>query len=136
MLGSLDSIEESLTDGRFGSFESRVTAAVLRDLLDQADTLISANYHLAAAVLLRGVLEEHLRKLCTNAGVLPTKNRLTISDYQGALAGASLIDKTDGKDITWMADVGNKAAHNKPEFDPKEIPLLYSHVLAFLQKHT
>ena len=48
------------------------TAEVYADFLEMADGLLDAGYKDAAAVMIGGVLEEHLRRLCTRSGIATT----------------------------------------------------------------
>ncbi len=64
--GVIDTIANALAKGRLSTMEELVGAEVLGDLLEHAEVLLKANYNLAAAIILRAVLEERLRKLCTS----------------------------------------------------------------------
>lgn len=130
----LDAIAKALANGRLATVDEIVSADILGDLLDHALELLKAKYNLAAAVILRAVLEERLRKLCASNGCLPTGPRPTIESFKQSLYGANMIDKIVMKDIDWMASVGNAAAHNLPEFNATDVPQLYQHVTAFLTR--
>ena len=58
-------------------------AEAFESLLEQADYLLSEGYFLAAGVLGRAVLEEHLRKWCDLKAYSPAKQRPTINDFKG-----------------------------------------------------
>jgi hypothetical protein len=108
---------------------------VLGDLLEHAEELLKSKFNLAAAVTLRAVLEERLRKLCSSSGCTPTGQRPTIENFkQSLLYAASVIDKIVMKDIDWMASVGNAAAHHLPEYNDADVPQLYDRVTAFLSR--
>jgi hypothetical protein len=128
----LDSIAKALAKGRLSTVEEVVSAEVLGDLLEHAEELLKSNFNLAAAIILRAVLEERLRKLCASNGCAPTGQRPTIENFKQSLYAAKIIDKIIMKDIDWMAGVGNAAAHNLPEYKNADVPQLYQHVTAFL----
>jgi len=67
----LDSIAKALAKGRLATVEEVVSAEVLGDLLEQAEELLKAKFNSAAAIILRAVIEERLRKLCVSNGCNP-----------------------------------------------------------------
>ncbi len=101
-------------------------------MLEHAEELIEAKYHLAAAIILRAVLEERLRKLCKSNNCMPTKQRPTIENFKLSLQAATAIDRIGVKDIDGMAGVGNAAAHHLPEYKAEDVPPFYQRVTAFL----
>lgn len=131
---TLDTIASALDKGRLATIEELVSAQVLGDLLEHAEELLNAKYNLAAAIILRAVLEERLRKLCASNNCLPTAQRPTIESFKQSLQSAQVIDKIVVKDIDWMAGVGNAAAHRLPEYKDQDVPQLYQRVTAFLTR--
>lgn len=132
IIGVLETIANSLAKGRLATVEELVGAEVLGDLLEHAEVLLKAKYNLAAAIILRAVLEERLRKLCVSNSCVPTAPRPTIENFKQSLYTAQVIDKIGIKDIDWMAGVGNAAAHNLPEYKDEDVPQLFQRVTAFL----
>jgi hypothetical protein len=130
----LDSIAEALAQGQLSTVDELASAEVLGDLLEHAEELLNAKYNLAAAIILRAVLEERLRKLCESHGCVPAAPRPTMENFKQALQSAGVIDKIVVKDIDWMAGVGNAAAHNLSEFKPDDVPQLYDRVTAFMSR--
>lgn len=132
--GVLDAISNALDKGRLATIEEVVSAEVLGDLLEHAEELIRSKYYLAAAIILRAVLEERLRKLCESNSCMPTSQRPTIENFKQSLQTAKVIDKIGVKDIDWMAGVGNAAAHNLSEYKNEDVPQLFQRVTAFLTR--
>ena len=130
----LDAIANALAKGRLSTIDELVSAEVLGDLLEHADALLNSKYYLAAAVILRAVLEERLRKLCESNGCNPIGQKPTIENFKQFLYAAKLIDKISAKDIDWMAGVGNAAAHRLPEYRDDDVPQLYQRMIAFLTR--
>ena len=130
----LDSIADALAKGRLATVEEMVSAEVLGDLLEHAEELLKANYDLAAAIILRAVLEERLRKLCESNKCMPTAARPTIKHFKQSLYSVQVIDKLVMKDVDWMGGVGNAAAHNLPEYKSVDVPQLYQRLTAFLTR--
>lgn len=134
MRGALGSIQAAMAKGRLSTVEQLVSADVLGDLLEHAEELLKSNYRLAAAIVLRAVLEERLRKLCEANNCLPTNARPTIESFKQSLYSAQVIDKLILKDIDWMAAVGNAAAHHLKEYKDDDVPLLYERMVTFLSR--
>ena len=124
LLGSLESIRHELENDYLQTITQLVKAETLADLLDQSEHLYESGYHLAAGVIGRAVLEEHLRTTCSNLNCIPTKKRPTINDYNQALYGIQHYSKIKMKQIDTLAAIGNDAAHNKPEMDSSDIKKL------------
>lgn len=130
----LDSIATALAKGRLATIEEVVSAEVLGDLLEHAEELLKSKFNLAAAIILRAVLEERLRKLCASHGCVPTASRPTMENFKQSLYAANIIDKIVVKDIDWMAGVGNAAAHHLSEYNDADVPQLFNRVTAFLSR--
>jgi hypothetical protein len=101
--GVLDSIASALAKGRLATIEEVVSAEVLGDLLEHAEELLRSRFNLAAAIILRAVLGERLRKLCASNGCVPNVQRPTVENFKQSLYAAQVIDKIVVKDINWMA---------------------------------
>jgi hypothetical protein len=126
VLGTLEAIKHELENDHLESFTQLVRAETLADLLDQAEHLFEGGYHLAAGVLGRAVLEEHLRTVCDTFGCSPQKKRATISDYNQALYGLQHYSKIKLKQIDMLASIGNDAAHNSPKLDAADVKKMLS----------
>ena len=135
ILGTLKAIAELLQEGLLVRIESLVRATAFGELLDQAEYLSGQGYKLAAGTLGRAVLEEHLRKWCTQAGCLPTRPRPTLNDLNQSLYNNNQIDVTTMKQVDAMTAVGNDAAHNKPTFGPENVEPFLRDIRAFLARH-
>ena len=104
--------------------------------------LLDNNYKDAAAVMIGGVLEEHLRQLCAKNGVETTieKHSKTVS-LQAArlnegLAKAGVYGKLNQKNIVALLDLRNNAAHGKyDKYDASQVKLMYSSVLDFITRN-
>lgn len=132
--GVLGAISTALAKGRLSTIEELVSAEVLGDLLEHGEQLLNSKFYLAAAIVLRAVLEERLRKLCEAHGCNPTVQRPTIESFKQSLFSAKVIDKIVVKDIDWMAGVGNSAAHRLPEYKDEDVPQFYQRLTAFLTR--
>lgn len=133
-LGALESVLESVEHGRLAAFEDIVFAEAFANLIEQGEYLLEKDYHLAAGVIFRAVLEERLRRLCDVHGEIPTKARSTVADYNQSLYKATVYDKIVMKHVDAMAAVGNAAAHGTDDFDPAHVVQLHTNLVSFLAR--
>ncbi len=132
--GVLIAIRDAIKNDLLHRLEDFVNAETFDDLLEQADYLASQSFFMAAGVLGRAVLEQHLRKWCQRAGIMSSKPHPTINDYNTAIYNAKLYDKVVMKHVDAMTAVGNNAAHGvKAEKD--DIERLLRDVRDFLRRH-
>jgi hypothetical protein len=104
-------------------------------LLEQADYLLSEGYFLAAGVLGRAILEQHLKYWRYIAGCPPNKPRPTLNDFKDGLYKSKRINITEMKHIESLASVGNDAAHNKPTLTESDVKRLLRDVRDMLVKY-
>ncbi|MEK6804750.1 MAG: DUF4145 domain-containing protein [Nitrospirota bacterium] len=96
-----------------------VRADLLDDFISQSEMLLQEGFHVPAASLAGGVLEDTLRKLCDKKGIIyPPVTK--IDPLNISLAKANAYDKLVQKEITAKADIRNNADHGhfdkiKPE---------------------
>ena len=82
-----------------------------------AQHLLAEGYKDAAAVMIGGVLEEHLRQLCLTHGVAISTSKAGVDVPRKAdalnadLAKANVYGKLDQKNVTAWLDLRNDAAH-------------------------
>jgi hypothetical protein len=134
-LGVLRAIREAVESGLLIQVEDLVLAETIGDLLEQADHLADNGYHLAAGVLGRATLEEHLRNLCDRFGCLPP-GRPTINDLNQALYRRQDLDKMEMQQVSALAATGNHCAHNaQPPLDGDRIKTYLRDVREFIIRH-
>ena len=141
-LGILDAIKSELEGGWLTSLKGLVSAEIFADFLEMADHLLQEMYKDPAAVMIGGVLEEHLRQLCIKNNVevetqkedksLPKKADQLNSD----LCKAGIYNKLDQKSVTSWLDLRNKAAHGKyNEYSQQQVELMLQSVLDFINRN-
>lgn len=113
LAGALKALRADYAAGHLQRVEEIVQADLFADFLEMAEHLLTQGYKDPAAVLVGGVLEEHLRKLCIRSGILTTHGgRPKKADTMNAeLAAAGIYNKLDQKSVTAWLDLRNKAAH-------------------------
>jgi hypothetical protein len=104
------------------SISELIHADVFSEFLGMAEHLLDEGYKEAAAVLIGGVLEEHLRKLASKNGIAVVAGpRPVRADRLNAdLANATVYSRLYQKNVTAWLDLRNKAAHGKHDEYPKE----------------
>ena len=105
-MGNLEALRESIDMDALVRVEDLITADAFASLLEQAKELLAKDYTLAAGVLGRAVLEEHLRKLCDRHSCLPS-GRPTVNDLNQTLYKGSHLDKLGMKQADTLAAAGN-----------------------------
>ena len=133
-LGILEEVKEALEKGHLVRVEGLVRAETFSDLLDQADYLLSEGYRIAAGVLGRAVLEEHLRNLSRQHKCVPSKERPTLNDFNQELYKEKHLAKNEMQHVTAMAGVGNDATHGKP-VNAADVERLLRDVRAFTVRY-
>jgi hypothetical protein len=131
-VGLLLAIQNAVYAGMLGKVEELIFAEAFDDLLEQAEYLLSENFFLAAGVLGRAVLEEHLRKWCVNANCFPQRARPSINDYNATLYDKTHVTKIEMKLIEALAAIGNDAAHNAPTLTQADVERLLRELRLFL----
>lgn len=134
LIGLLEAIKNDIDNDHLIRAESIIRAETLTDLFEQAEYLLEQGYYLAAGVLARAVIEQHLRKRCDELGCMPLNSRPTLNDFNQALYTSKHIDKITMKHIDSLAAVGNDAAHNNPSLNQEDVERLVREVPNILQK--
>jgi len=136
--GALRGLRADYEAGFLQKVEALVQADVFADFLEMAEHLLAQGYKDPAAVLIGGVLEEHLRQLCVRHGI-PTAigGRPKKADTLNAdLAKGGAYNKIDQQAVTaWLA-LRNQAAHGKySEYTKEQVLVLHSGVRDFAARH-
>ena len=135
MQAALLGIKETIEHGLLLSVEDLVLAEAFSNLLEQAKYLASEGYFLAAGVIGRAVLEEHLRTWCQHANCLPTRSKPVLNDYTQELYKAKQFNVSVLKHVEAMTAIGNSAAHNKPELNAPDVDRLLRDLGEFLARY-
>jgi hypothetical protein len=115
ILGVIKSLKTAYESGFLIEIEELIHADLFSDFLDMGEYLLKEGFKDPAAVIIGGVLEEHLRKLCIKnsidikANSKPKKAEMMNTE----LSNGSVYNKLDQKSVTAWLDLRNKAAHGK-----------------------
>ena len=137
LAGILTSLRNDVSAGRMSTVTELLHAEIFGDFLDMAQHLLDEGYKDPAAVLVGGVLEEHLRKLCGKHGISTLNGtRPKKADTMNAeLAAAPAYSKIDQKNVTAWLGLRNDAAYgNYGEYKPEQVALLVQSVRDFVTR--
>lgn len=116
-LGVLEAVSDEIDRGWYHSVRGVVSAEVFSDFLEMANHLREEGYKDAAAVMLGGTLEEHLRQLARENDVeieVAVKGKMSFkkADVLNAdLVKARIYSTLDQKNVTAWLGLRNDAAH-------------------------
>lgn len=137
----LRAIQSEIAGGWLFTIKGLIAAELFADFLDMAEHFIECGYKDPAAVMIGGVLEEHLRQLASK-NTLPTCD--LVDDKQvprkadrlnADLGHAGVYTKLDQKAITAWLDLRNKAAHGKyDEYNLEQVRNLLRNVSEFMAR--
>jgi hypothetical protein len=133
--GIVESLRSAYQRGALESVSQLVRADLFGDFLEMSDHLLNEGYKDAAAVMVGGVLEEHLRKLCDACSISTEKGgKAKKADTLNAeLAAAGAYNKLDQKNATAWLDLRNKAAHGHyGEYTADQVKNMLAGVRTFL----
>jgi hypothetical protein len=112
MLGILRAAQNDYIEGFMIDSKLLVSAEIFADFLEQAEALIASDYKDAAAVIIRAVLEDGLRRVSVSRGI-ELKPRWGIDDIAKEMAKCNVITAIQKKEIDAKREVGNHAAHGR-----------------------
>jgi hypothetical protein len=136
-LGVLSAIQEQINGGWIEKTRGLVTADVFADFLEMAEHLLNEKYKDAAAVMIGGVLEGHLRELCLSKGISIELDGVSrkADGLNSDLAREGKYTILDQKSVTAWLDLRNKAAHGKySEYAIEQVALMLAGVRDFISR--
>ena len=135
LVGVASSLRTAYASGYLQTIQELVHADLFGDFLQMAGYFLAEKYKDPAAVIIGGVLEEHLRKLCGRNGIAfadaagkPKKASIMNDD----LVKSNVYNNLHHKNVIAWLDLRNKAAHGKyTEYDQKQVENLLLSVQDF-----
>ena len=140
--GQLQALKADYQRGYTQSFMELIHADLFSDFMGMAQHLLDEGHYIPAAVLIGGVLEENLRKLCEKAEIpLTHTNRdgeeipRKAAHLNDELKKNDIYNGTVHKQVTAWQAIRNNAAHGPyDELSLAEVKLMYQGVLNFLNQ--
>jgi HEPN domain-containing protein len=140
-LGILQSIKTEIENGWLSSLKGLVAIEIFTDLIEQAEYFLEEGYKDPAAIMAGSVLEEHLKRLCSENGleISVEKNNKRVAKkaslLNAELAKASVYSKLDSKLITAWQDLRNNAAHgNFEEYNADQVSTMITGIIEFVSR--
>lgn len=131
-----------MEDGWIFELKNFVTAEIFTDFLEMAEYFLSEGYKDPAAVIIGGVLEEHLRQLCQKNGIPITFDKdgkdvaIKANQLNQNLVKAGQYNKLEMKNVTAWLDLRNKAAHGKyDKYDKSQVDGMLQGVTDFITRN-
>lgn len=112
MKGILNAALIDYSQGFMADNKLLVSAEVFADFLVHAEVLLENDYKDAAAVVIRSVLEDGLRRLCDVNG-LTSSPRDGVHQLAEKLVRKNVLTSLQFKEIEAKKEVGNSAAHGR-----------------------
>jgi hypothetical protein len=97
-------------EGLLFDLRTLIHAELLGDIVEQARTLLSSGYHVAAASLAGAALEDALRQVCVS-NQIPLPGRPSLNTLNVELAKAGVYNQIVAKRILGLAQIRNDADH-------------------------
>ena len=139
LAGILQAIRLDYAGERTKRFEELVHCDMFADLLEAAEYLMEKFSKDPAAVMVGGVLEQHLRELCRKHGIDTTSaNRKAkmIDAMNTDLAKQAVYNTIEQKLVTGWAGLRNAAAHgNFGEYDTQQVKQMIAGIREFIIRH-
>ena len=124
MYGIIAAAMADFREGFMADMKLLISAEVFADFLIQAEVLLEHDYKDAAAVIIRAVLEDALRRVCDSQSI-EVKERAGIDDLKKALVKENILTAVQAKEIDAKKEVGNHAAHGRFDHYTKDDVLAF-----------
>ena len=137
LVGIVQALKTAHESGYLYDIQELIHAEIFSDFLDMGDYLLKEGYKDPAAVIIGGVLEEHLRKLCLKNSIdIPRNNGPRKADAMNAdLSKSKVYNLLDHKNITAWLDLRNKAAHGQyTEYTQDQVELALQGIRDFIAR--
>ena len=134
-LGILRAASDDIEGGYLQKVETLVSAEVFYDFLDMAKHLLDNGYKDPAASLIGAVLEDGLRRICSNNNIT-VKSDDNISSLNQKLAQKHVYNPLQQKQIQVWNDIRNNADHgNFDQYKADDVTNMLAGVRSFLSNY-
>jgi len=136
-VGVLRALRRDYAEGYLNKIQGIIRAELFADFIEMAEHLLNQGYKDPAAVLVGGVLEEHLRALCSirSISVVVSGKPKKADAMNAELRASGVYNKLDQKNVTAWLDLRNKAAHAQyDEYTSEQVETMLSGVREFVAR--
>jgi hypothetical protein len=135
ILGVLEAARTDYLQGFMADHKLLLSAEIFSDLIVQAEVLLDHDYKDAAAVLVRAVLEDAIRRLC-EANKIEAGKRDTLQQLNEKLYTNKVYNAVQHKEVIAKAEIGNSAAHGRfNEYTKEDVAAFIELVIRFLAQY-
>ncbi|MGO8688649.1 MAG: DUF4145 domain-containing protein [Thermoguttaceae bacterium] len=135
ILGVLEAARTDYLQGFLADHKLLLSAEVFSDLIVQAEVLLDHDYKDAAAVLIRAVLEDAIRRLC-EANKIEAGKRDTLQQLNEKLYTNKVYNAVQHKEVIATAEIGNSAAHGRfDQYKKEDVKAFLEFVLRFMSQY-
>jgi len=138
LFGFLQALKTAYSEGLHGSIKELIHINLFNDLLDASEYLLQEGWKDAAAVMIGGLLEDHLIKLSQKNNIQLSKDekfQKKSSQLNDELAKSNVYSKGDHKSINAWLDIRNNAAHGKhSEYTKEQVELMLLGIRDFISR--
>lgn len=136
----VESVLEDIKGDYFFESKQLLEAEVYSNFLDQSEALLNSGYKDAAAVIVGGVLEQHLRSMCAKRNISLLKSNggnKMINEMNDDLARVPVFNLHVKKQISTWADIRNNAAHgNYSAYQKTDVEFLLNGIRRFCSDYS
>jgi hypothetical protein len=135
----LNAVKSDIENGYLQKVEDIASAEIFSDIMDQAIYLLEKDFKDAAAVMIGGVLESTLRRLCFKNGIeileLDGKTPKEANTLNAELYKKKIYEVLDNKSITSWLGLRNNAAHGEyKKYTQQQVEIMKQGVLDFINR--
>jgi len=131
-LATLKAAREDIAGGYLQEVENLVSADIFNDFLEMAEYLLDYGYKDPTASLVGAVLEDGLRRICSNSDIT-IKSRENISSLNTKLAAKNVYNRLQQRQIQVWNDIRDNADHgNFQEYKEDDVKDMLVGVRKFL----
>jgi uncharacterized protein (DUF2164 family) len=113
-------------------------ADIFNDFLEMGEYLLNEGYKDAAAVMIGGVIEEHIKKLCLKNSLSlfrPDSKPISTNQLVSDLYSKNFINRGDSKNLTAYLEIRNNAAHAKyADYNEENVKIMLLGVREFIAR--
>jgi len=140
LCGILLALRADYQADRLQTIRQLIHADLFSDFLEMAEYFLEETYKDPAAMIAGGVLEQHLRKLCSNYGIATTEpvsgRHRKLDAINADLAKHNAYARNNQKQITAWADIRNDAAHgNYGNYNLQQVKLMTAGIRDFMSRN-
>jgi len=143
LLNILRNIHEEISGGWLFTIKGLISSEIFADFMEMSKNLLDQSYKDAAAVMIGGVLEEHLRQLCSKNDIpIETENSDKIrprnaDSLNSDLNKREVYNTLDSKSVVSWLGLRNDAAHGHyGAYTKGQVDNMYNGVMEFLKRNS